>query len=180
MNLSGDLSDTCFSSRRLTLRAFTATDAGDAFVEANDRIARYMSWNPPESQDAFKAIWQTTLADMKSGSQLSLTLRLTGTAEFIGSAGLHPAEGDLLETGLWIKESAQRRGYGREAVATVIGWASRRFRPGGFLYPVVEENLASCRLAEALGGTVIGTRQRQKAGDVMRTLLLYRIPPDLP
>jgi RimJ/RimL family protein N-acetyltransferase len=91
--------------------------------------------------------------------------------------GLHPAEGDLLETGLWIKEAAQHRGYGREAVAAVTAWASCTFRPSGFLYPVVDENTPSCRLAEALGGEIIGTRQRQKAGDTNRTLLLYRIAP---
>jgi RimJ/RimL family protein N-acetyltransferase len=136
-----------------------------------------MSWNPPASEEDFRAIWQPTLADMAAGRQLSLTLRLTDSREFIGSAGLHPADGALLETGLWIKETAQGRGYGREAVAAVVAWASRRFQPSGFLYPVVDENLPSCRLAESLGAKIIGMRQRQKAGDAMRTLLVYCIPP---
>jgi RimJ/RimL family protein N-acetyltransferase len=176
MDLSGDLSKVCITSARLTLRAFTAADAAESFVEASDRIARYMSWNPPASEEEFRAIWQETVADMAAGRQLSLTLRLTDRREFIGSAGLHPADGGLLETGLWIKESAQGRGYGREAVAAVVAWASGQFHPSGFLYPVVDENLPSCKLAESLGATIIGTRQRQKAGDVVRTLLLYRIP----
>jgi RimJ/RimL family protein N-acetyltransferase len=160
----------------LTLRAFRAADAPESFVEANDRIARYMSWNPAASEEEFRTIWQETLADMAAGRQLSPTLRLTDTNDFIGSAGLHPADGDLLETGVWIKETAQRRGYGREAVAAVVAWASDRFHPSGFLYPVVDENTPSRRLAESLGAEIIGTRRRQKAGDVMRTLLLYRLP----
>jgi len=82
----------------------------------------------------------------------------------------------MLETGVWIKESAQGRGYGREAVAAVIKWASEKFRPSGFLYPVVDENTPSRRLAETLGGKIIGTRQRHKHGDEERKLLLYRIP----
>ena len=81
-----------------------------------------------------------------------------------------------LESGVWIKESAQGRGYVREAVAAVIKWASERFHPSGFLYPVVDENTPSRRLAEALRGEVIGTRQRHQAGDKKRRLLLYRIP----
>ena len=82
----------------------------------------------------------------------------------------------MLETGIWIKESAQGRGFGREAVAAVIKWASETFQPSGFLYPVVDENVPSRRLAEALRGEIIGTRHRQKAGDKDRKLLLYRIP----
>ena len=177
MFLSGDLSDVCIVSDRLTLRSFVPADAADCFVEANERIARYMSWNPPASAEEYRGIWQGLLADMKAGRQMSLTARRTDTGEFIGSVGLHPAEGDLLETGLWVKESAHRKGYGREAVAAVIAWASRRFRPGGFLYPVVDENAPSCRLVESLGGTVTGRRQRQKPGDTMSTLLLYRVAP---
>jgi RimJ/RimL family protein N-acetyltransferase len=108
---------------------------------------------------------------------LSLVIRLTSTNEFIGRAGLHPADDStLLETGIWIKESAQGRGFGREAVAAVIMWASETFHPSGFLYPVVDENIPSRRLAEALRGEIIGTRYRQKAGDKDRKLMLYRIP----
>ena len=41
---------------------------------------------------------------------------------------------------------------------------------------MVDENTPSRILAEALRAEIIGTRQRQKAGDSDRTLLLYRIP----
>ena len=113
---------------------------------------------------------------MKAGKELHLVIRLAKTKEFIGRAGLNPADAALLETGLWIKESAQGFGYGREALAGVIKWASERVRPSGFLFPVVDENTLSRRLAEALRGEIIGAHQRQKAGDNDRTLLLYRIP----
>lgn len=177
MVLSGDLSRTCIRSARLTLKAFTSADAAESFAEANARIARYMSWNPSTSEAEYEAIWQRLLKDMKMGRDLSLlVIRLTSTNEFIGVAGLHPADGALLETGVWIKESAQRHGYGREAVSTVIKWASDAFHPSGFLWPVVDENLPSRKLAESLGAEIIGTRQRQKPGDVNRTLLLYSIP----
>jgi RimJ/RimL family protein N-acetyltransferase len=113
---------------------------------------------------------------MKAGKELSSVIRLTSTNEFIGRAGLHPADSTLLEAGIWIKESAQGRGYGREAVVGVIKWASGEFHPSGFLYPVVDENIPSRRLAEALRGEIIGIRYRHKAGDKDRKLLLYRIP----
>jgi RimJ/RimL family protein N-acetyltransferase len=113
---------------------------------------------------------------MKIGFQLSLVIRLTETGEFIGATSLSPAEDELLETGLWIKEAAHGRGYGRETIAAICAWGSKTFRASGFLYPVVDENLPSRKLAEALGAEVMGTRQRQKPGEPPRTLLLYRIP----
>ena len=120
MVLSGDLSQTLMTSARLTLRAFTEADAAESFAEANARIAKFMSWNPPASEGECKAIWQGLVSDMKAGKELSLVIRLTSTNEFIGRAGLHPTDATLLETGIWIKESAQGHGYGREAVAAVI------------------------------------------------------------
>src|SRR3954464_15883750 len=176
MLLSGDLSQTLITSARLTLRAFRAADAAESFAESNARIAEFMSWNPPASERESKAIWRGYVSNMKAGRELPLVIRLTSTNECIGRASLHPADANLLETGLWIKESAQGRGYGREAVAAVMKWASENFHPFGFLYPVVDENTRSCRLAEALRGEIIGTRQRQKAGDKNRELLLYCIP----
>lgn len=176
MLLSGDLSQTCITSARLRLRAFTATDAADSFAESNARVAKFMSWSPSASESEYSAIWQKFLTDMKMGRELFPVIRLTSTNDIIGIAGLHPADGELLETGVWVKESAQRRGYGREAVTALIGWASAVFHPSGFLWPVVDENIPSRRLAESLGGEVIGTQQRQKAGDISRTMLLYRLP----
>jgi RimJ/RimL family protein N-acetyltransferase len=120
MVLSGDLSRTSITSARLTLRAFTAADAAESFAEADARIAKFMSWNPPASEKEFKPISQGLISDMKAGKGLSLVIRLTSTNEFIGRASLHPADATLLETGIWIKESAQGHGYGREAVAAVI------------------------------------------------------------
>jgi RimJ/RimL family protein N-acetyltransferase len=176
MVLSGDLSQTLITSGRLALRAFEAADAAESFEEASAAIAQFMSWNPPASESEFETIWQGRLSQMKAGTELHLVIRLNGTDEFVGAAGLHPADGTMLGTGIWIKESAQGHGYGREAIAAMIKWASEKFRPSGFLYPVVEENTPSRELAETLGGKIIGTRQRHKPGDTERKLLLYRIP----
>jgi RimJ/RimL family protein N-acetyltransferase len=176
MVLSGDLSQTLITSARLTLRAFTAADAPETFAETNDRIAKYMSWSPPASEKDFRTIWQGHVSNMKAGKELHLVIRLTNTNEFLGRAGLNPVDASLLETGVWIKVSAHGHGYGREAVAAVMKWASEEFHPSGFLWPVVDENTPSRRLAEALQGKIIGTRQRHKAGDKDRALLLYRIP----
>jgi RimJ/RimL family protein N-acetyltransferase len=106
MLLSRDLSETFITSARLTIRAFTAADAAESFAEANAGVAKFMSWNPPASETEFRTIWQRGVSDMRTGERLHLVIRLTSTNEFIGTTGLEPADGTLLETGIWIKESA--------------------------------------------------------------------------
>jgi hypothetical protein len=66
--LSGDLSRTTITSNRLVLRSFTASDAIEAFKEANATIARFMSWNPAASLEAFEALWRERLT--KYGSDV--------------------------------------------------------------------------------------------------------------
>ena len=65
MVLSGDLSETWITSARLTLRAFTAADTAESFAEANARIAKYMSWNPPASAREYQAIWRGQVSNMR-------------------------------------------------------------------------------------------------------------------
>lgn len=174
MDLSGDLSGTEIESARLVLRAITDVDAAEAFEHLTASIARYMEWNLPEPSE-FAATRQALLSDIALGANLHLAIRMAGTGEFVGMAGLHPASGTMLEAGLWLKESAQGCGYGQEAIAALIAWAGGRYRPSGFLWPVVEENLPSRRLVERLGGTISGERFRTKPGDMERKVLLYEI-----
>jgi hypothetical protein len=67
MLLSGDLSQNFITSARLTIHAFTAADAADSFAEANARVAKFMSWNPPASEMEFRTIWQRGISNIKTG-----------------------------------------------------------------------------------------------------------------
>jgi RimJ/RimL family protein N-acetyltransferase len=178
MLLSGDLSQTSLASERLTLRAVAPADRAEVFAQTTDRIATHMSWAPP-SEEEHRELWESLPAAMQAGQHLFLVIRRTDTGEFIGMTSLHPADGDMLETGIWIKESAHGLGYGREAVAAVVQWASGVFGAGGFLWPVVAANIPSRKLAEMLGAQIIGTEPRPKRGDPTRTVLLYRIAADV-
>ena len=74
MLLSGDLSQTYITSARLTMRAFTAADAAESFVEANNHVAKFMSWNPPASEAEFRTTWQRGISDVKTGKSLHLVI----------------------------------------------------------------------------------------------------------
>lgn len=119
-----------------------------------------------------------TPCQYETGKELYLVIRHTITNEFIGRTGLSPADAAWLETGVWIKESAQGRGYAREAVAAVIKWASERFHPSGFLYPVVDETHQAGDLPRRSGAKSLGrnngTRQATRSGDCCCTGYLRR------
>jgi RimJ/RimL family protein N-acetyltransferase len=175
-----DLRDTVLSSERLSLKAFAAGDAAEVFEAVTPSLTRFMAFEPSPSPEAFAQVWRGWFPKMAAGAELMLIVRLAATGEFLGIVGLHGLDGDLNgaepETGIWIKETAHGFGYGREAVATAIAWAARALDMRDFLYPVVEENAASRRLAESLGGVIVGTRRLRKPAGIEHPMVVYRIP----
>jgi RimJ/RimL family protein N-acetyltransferase len=171
-----DLSSVSLSSQRLVLKSFSSDDAREAFLLATPTIARFMSWEPAPSFEAFERIWQNWIPKMRAGTDASLTVRHKPSLEFLGIAGLHNTDAIEPEVGIWIKEFQHGYGYGREAVATIVAFVGSDLGKQAVLYPVVEQNGPSRRLAERLGGKVIGTRLLRKAAGVEHPEVVYRIP----
>jgi RimJ/RimL family protein N-acetyltransferase len=171
-----DLRRTTLSSDRLSLAAFTPRDAAEVFDAVTPTLTRFMAFEPSPSLPAFAGVWGAWLPRMAAGTELYLVLRLKATGEFPGIAGLHGVGKSEPETGIWIRENAHGFGYGREAIATLTAWAGRECGAQAFIYPVVEENGPSRRLAEGLGGVVVGTRLLRKSADIEHPEVVYRIP----
>jgi RimJ/RimL family protein N-acetyltransferase len=176
MTARRDLTGTAFASARLSLRAFAAVDAPEIFAAASPAISRFMTWDPPSSLAAFAEIWPDWLRRMSVGSELHLVIRLASTGEFLGVAGLQAIGVSEPTVGLWIKEVAHRRGYGRESIAAIIDWSAAHVGAAAVTYPVVEQNLASRRLAESLRGVVMGTKELRKTSGAVFREVVYRIP----
>jgi RimJ/RimL family protein N-acetyltransferase len=171
-----DLSSVSLSSQRLVLKSFTSDDAREAFEGATPTIARFMSWEPAPSLEAFAPIWQSWLPRMRAGTDVSFVVRAKPSLEFLGVAGLHNTAAAEPEAGIWIKEPQHGHGYGREAVAMIVAFAANDLGKRAVVYPVVELNAPSRRLAESLGGRIIGTRLLRKAGGIEHPEIVYRIP----
>ncbi|MBV8663828.1 MAG: GNAT family N-acetyltransferase [Hyphomicrobiales bacterium] len=165
------LPDIVLASKRLNLRPFKPEDASETFAAITPGVTRFMSWEPPATSEAFAEVWRAWLPAITAGTDLHLVIRLRSNGEFFGLVGLHGIDDPAPELGVWIKETAHGHGYGREAVKTVIAWASPRFDIGHFVWPVAEANLPSRRLAEALNGAIDGSASRTKF-----TAAIYRIP----
>jgi RimJ/RimL family protein N-acetyltransferase len=134
-------------------------------------LTRFMAWEPPASPAAMAGSQLRQMSATAAGTDLHLVIRLRDHGEFLGRAGLHAIGSAEPELGIWIKETAQSRGYGSEAIAALAAWAAPRFAIANFVWPVAEEDVRSRRLAEALGGVPIRSTVRLKY-----RAIIYRIP----
>lgn len=168
---SRDLRLVRVTSERLSLAPFNDGDADDVFDAVTPSLTRFLAFAPSPSRAAFAEVWRAWGPQMARGTHLYLVIRRADGGEFLGVANVRDVGGPEPELGIWIKEPAQRRGYGSEAVRALVAWAVQRPEVESFLYPVATENIASRRIVERLGGAVIATADRPKF-----TSVLYRIP----
>jgi RimJ/RimL family protein N-acetyltransferase len=158
-------------SSRLSIRPFVAGDAEDVFCCITPSLTRFMSWEPPADRSAFDQIWSGWLSTIADGTDFTFAIRQRENGGFVGLIGLHEVRITTAELGVWIREDFHARGFGREAVSSVAKWASATIGITNFTYPVAEQNYASRRIAEGLGGVIESRQETPKYVSV-----IYRIP----
>ena len=154
---------------RLTLHRFTLADADEVFAAITPEVTRWMSWDPP-SREAFQ-VRAAALAVADPAADMNLVIRRRDTGECLGVCAGERLTDETPELGIWLRVTAHSQGYGAEAVAALLRWASAATGKPGFLWPVAVENTASRRIAERLGGQLIAERPGAKYDAVV-----YRIP----
>jgi RimJ/RimL family protein N-acetyltransferase len=123
----GDQNFTELVSDRLAVRRFRPADLATFVTYRSDPdVARYQSWNAPYP----RAEGERLIKDMRrmhpdtpgEWFQFAITLRSTG--ELIGDCGAKPSAYDPAHTqiGYTIGRAHWRRGYGTEAVRTLLGY----------------------------------------------------------
>jgi RimJ/RimL family protein N-acetyltransferase len=156
-------------SPRLQLTEFQMTDAQEVFACITPAIAKFMSWEPPT--------WSEYVARCEKRGQFpepnnfSFVIRRLDNRECLGMASFEGADSVSPELGLWLKESAQGKGFGSEVVAALVDWGHATLGKSSYIYPVAVQNTASRRLAEKLHGEIIANRTNPKYDSVV-----YRIP----
>lgn len=145
------------------------SDARDVFAGITPAITRWLTWDPP-TWDEYVALAEAGIR-ANDPNQFNFVIRRRDTNECLGMTALEHADQPSPEIGLWLKEAAHGQAFGREVVEALIAWASQTLRKESFTYPVAVENTASRRIAERLGGTIIGNLTRPKYEAVV-----YKIP----
>ncbi|RZM82799.1 GNAT family N-acetyltransferase [Leptolyngbya iicbica] len=149
-----DLAALCLVGDRVILRSVEERDAAVMFAEFNAAVTRYMYPKPAEHLDETLEFIARSRAAMESQTELVLAITLSDDG-FLGCCGVHLTQGPRSpELGIWIKQSAQGQGYGREAICTVARWLVQTLAFDYVIYPVDRANIASRKIPEALGGVV--------------------------
>ncbi|AHG22450.1 acetyltransferase [Chania multitudinisentens RB-25] len=157
-----DLSQCRVNTARLLIAPFIAADADDVYQAITPTLTRFMNFEPAESPEAFASVWEGWLPLIREGEEIIFIARLRDNKQFVGMGGVHGLQSQTPELGVWVKESLQNQGYGREIVHAITLWASERYHPQHFIYPVAEQNTPSRRIVEALGGVISGRRENIK------------------
>jgi RimJ/RimL family protein N-acetyltransferase len=112
------------------------------------------------------------------GSNLQAVVLDKDDGSFLGCAGIHNIDTGTPEFGIWIKKSAHGNSYGKEAIIALKKWADENLDYEYLLYPVTEENYASRRIPEFLGGIVVREYDETNMSGNLQHILEYRIYPD--
>lgn len=136
-----------------------------------------MTFEPEASPEDFANVWQSWLPLMREGEEVIFVARRREDRQFVGVGGAHNLRSHTPELGIWVKEGLHGQGYGREIVQGIARWASERFQPPHFLYPVAEQNTASRRLVESLGGVLAAAAN---ASSMTRWCTTCRLNADRP
>ena len=79
------------------------------------------------------------------------------------------------EVGLWIRKSAQRNGYGYEALTGLINFCRKHMELDYFIYEADRRNPNSIQLVKSLGGVEVGFNQVESNGGDILELNMYHI-----
>jgi RimJ/RimL family protein N-acetyltransferase len=156
-------------SARLQLSQFQMLDAQDVFACITPAIATFMPWEPPSWSEYVARCQKRVQAP--EPNKFSFVIRRLDNWECLGMASFEDADSVSPELGLWLKEGAHGKGFGREIVAALVKWGHVTFGKESFTYPVAVQNTASRHIAEYLHGEIIGNRTNPKYDSVV-----YRIP----
>jgi aminoglycoside 6'-N-acetyltransferase len=143
-------------THRLVLRHFEPADAvAFSAYRSDERIARYQGWNTPYSLEQAQGF----IAEMQSAAgetpgrwlQLALAPKIGGP--ILGDVAFMILKNDprQAEIGVTLAYSAQRQGYGREAVARLAAYLFDERGLHRLRANIDPANLASARLLRRLG-----------------------------
>jgi RimJ/RimL family protein N-acetyltransferase len=144
-------------------------------VEPEPDSLKAMAFEPPASRSAFQSVWHRWLSTTADGSDFDFAVRHRETGGFIGLAALHDTRAANPELGIWVSEQEQGQVYGHEAARAAAAWSATASGSHAFRHPVAEANHPSRRIAEEMGGQVVGRELAPKYASA-----IYRVPSRAP
>lgn len=170
-----DLLQLTLETDRLLLIPISPLHREIIFKEFTEEITHYMRPVPPKTIAVTDAFIASSRKNMEEGTEIICAITEKKTGEFLGAGGFHRINTTTPEFGIWLKKSAHGHAYGREAMHALKKWADEQLTYDYIEYPVAEENSASRKIPESLGGVIVREyNEGNGAGEVM-AWVEYRI-----
>ena len=136
---------------RVKIEPFDIKYLDDYYKGFNSEITKYQWPDPFESIDDAKGLLLDFLDEMKKGKTLIYSV-VSPDGTFFGSVEMHGLTGDCPEVGVWIVESAQKKGYAYEALKTLLDYARTEYHKTEFYYEADNRNIGSTKLLHKFEG----------------------------
>lgn len=179
-NLTMDLLKVVITTVRLKLVPTAEKYSHDIFKEFTAEITKYMFPKPAARIKETLAFIKTSRKKMASGEEFQVVVLNKDTGEFLGHAGIRGVNTSTPELGVWIKKSAHGNKYGKEAIGGLKKWIDKNINYTHIKYPVERHNVASRKIAEALGGVVKAQYPKTNASGRLLDEVEYHIFPKQP
>lgn len=134
-------------TERLVIQPFRDSFLPEYYREFTDDITEYQYPDTFPDIEAAKSLVSEFVSEMEQGNMLELVI-LTQSGEFMGSMEAFGIREEAPEVGLWLKSSAQGKGYGYEALKGLLSYLNTHGPYQHYVYEVDVRNLPSIRLVE--------------------------------
>lgn len=170
-----DLLSVLIETERLLLKPISLKYKDGMFVEFNEEITTLMYPKPADDISEIEEFIESSIKGLKNGSNLQLVVLDKEGSDFLGCAGLHHIDRSDPELGVWIKKSVHGQAFGKEAMQAIKDWADDNLDYDYILYPVAENNIASRKIAESLGGKIVKEYNEINKSGKRLNIVEYRI-----
>lgn len=126
----------------------------DIFRELTPAVSQYLSFDPTGNIEDVRSFIARAQKDIQNGSDFPVVILDKHTGAFLGCAGIHRISTGKPELGIWLKQTAQGQGIGKETIQGLLVWAKQHLPYDCIYYPVAKQNIRSINLVKSLGGII--------------------------
>ena len=162
-----------FETSRLRLRAFRVEDAAalhEALVESIAELRQHLWFLPwiseEQTPESAEARCRQAQANFITRADLPYLAFAKDSGRLVASMGLHRTDWSVpkTEVGYWVRTSETGRGFAREGVEVLVGWALSELRAVRVELVTLESNAASRAVAERCGFALEGIHRNVMRG----------------
>lgn len=162
-------------TNRLVLLPISQKYKEEIFREFTKEITTYMYPRPLQDIVETEEFINDSLGEIETGNHLVLVILKKDSQEFLGCTAIHEIRTKHPELGIWLKKSAQGKGYGLEAITVLKRWADENLDYEYLIYDVDKANIPSRRIPEKLGGQIIREYDKTNLSGRVLYILEYKI-----